>query len=111
MPVAPGQRRAAPGTAHVSLLALQPDVQIVPAGTYADGSEDGAGIRRDPTGKSGLSVGTEFDIIPNIHIDNHQDILLSYSYLFAGRFLRSTATSAAGPLNPHKISDQYSLRW
>jgi hypothetical protein len=71
----------------------------------------GAGIRRDPTGRSGTSVGTEFDIISNIHIDNHQDILFSYSYLVAGRFLRSTATTPGGRENPQGIFVQYSVRW
>src|SRR5262249_30029561 len=36
----------------------------------------GSGIRRDPTGRAGKSVGTELDLLVNIHIDNHQDILL-----------------------------------
>jgi hypothetical protein len=71
----------------------------------------GAGIRRDATGRSGRSVGTELDFITNIHIDNHQDILLSYSYLFAGRFVRSTATTPAGRENPQYVYVQYSIRW
>jgi hypothetical protein len=71
----------------------------------------GAGIRRDPTGRSGSYVGTEFDIIPNIHISNHQDILFSYSYMIAGHFLRNTATTPAGRDNPQGINVQYSIRW
>ena len=71
----------------------------------------GAGIRRDPTGRSGSYVSTEFDIIPNIHIDNHQDILFSYSYMIAGHFLRNTATTPAGRDNPQGINVQYSIRW
>jgi hypothetical protein len=71
----------------------------------------GAGIRRDPTGRSGRSVGTELDFITNFHIDNHQDILLSYSYLIAGRFIRSTATTPAGRENPQYVYVQYSIRW
>jgi Alginate export len=84
---------------------------------YLDSATDylynsaGAGIRRDPTGRSGRDVGTEFDIIPNIHIDNHQDILFSYSYLVAGRFLRDTATTPAGKKDPQFLCVQYSVRW
>jgi hypothetical protein len=56
-------------------------------------------------------VGTEFDFINNIHIDNHQDVLFSYSILTEGRFLRQTATTKEGRENPQFIYVQYSVRW
>jgi hypothetical protein len=51
------------------------------------------------------------DGIVNFHIDNHQDILFDYSYLFAGRFIRSTAATRAGRENPKAVYFQYSYRW
>jgi hypothetical protein len=71
----------------------------------------GVGYRRDPTGRAGKSVGTELDLIVNFHIDNHQDILCSYSYWFNGRFVRQTAVTPAGRENPQYVYVQYSIRW
>lgn len=67
----------------------------------------GAPIRRDPTGAAGNNVGNEIDLLANFHISPHQDILLGYSHLYSGRFLRST-----GPGNdPAYFYAQYTFRW
>ena len=71
----------------------------------------GAPIRQDPTGRAGNFVGTELDFIVNFHLTQHMDVLLSYSYLFAGEFIRNTATTASGRDNPQAIYAQFSYRW
>jgi hypothetical protein len=74
----------------------------------------GVPIRQDITGRSGRNVGTELDFIVNFHIDNHSDLLVAYSYMFAGRFIRSTATMGNNPEgreNPQAFWVQYSFRW
>ncbi len=89
---------------------------------YLDSGKDflynagGAGIRRDNTGtgRAGRVVGTELDFVVNFHIDNHQDVLFSYSYLINGRFVRQTAQQQNNPEgreNAQALYVQYSFRW
>lgn len=67
----------------------------------------GTPIRTDPTGAAGTSVGDEFDLIVNFHLTAHQDILIGYSKLFAGPFIRNT-----GPdVSPELFYLQHQLRW
>jgi hypothetical protein len=67
----------------------------------------GAAIRRDPTGRAGTDVGDEIDFTTNFHLSQHQDILIGYSKLFAGQFIRRT-----GPdLSPDFFYAQYSFKW
>jgi hypothetical protein len=51
----------------------------------------GVPIRIDPTGRSGSHVGEEVDAVLNFHLTKHADILVGYSYLWGGEFLRNTA--------------------
>lgn len=74
-------------------------------------SASGALIRQDRTGRAGNYVGQEFDLLLNFHLTRHQDVFLSYSYLFAGAFIRQTATTAAGRRDPQALYLQYSYRW
>ncbi len=67
----------------------------------------GAAIRRDPTGRAGTDVGDEIDYITNFHLSMHQDILVGYSKLFAGSFIRRTGN----PGSPEYFYLQYSYRW
>jgi hypothetical protein len=67
----------------------------------------GVPIRRDPTGLAGDDVGTEVDLITNLHLTEHQDLLLGYSVLAAGRFFRETGP----PSDPQLFYAQYSIRW
>jgi hypothetical protein len=67
----------------------------------------GAAIRRDPTGRAGTDVGDEIDYIANFHLSMHQDILVGYSKLFAGAFIRRTGP----PGSPEYFYLQYSYRW
>jgi hypothetical protein len=67
----------------------------------------GIPIRRDPTGRAGTDVGDELDWVLNFHLDLHHDILLGYSTLFAGEFIKRTGP----PGSPDFFFLQYSFRW
>lgn len=74
-----------------------------------DALYNGAGVptRRDPTGRAGYHVGDEIDWISNFHIDMHQDVMVGYSQLFPGEFIRNTGPSRS----PGFFYLQYSYRW
>lgn len=67
----------------------------------------GAPIRRDPSGRAGRHVGEEIDLLLNVHLSAHQDVLLGYSKLFAGRFIKQTGN----PGSPELFYAQYQFRW
>jgi hypothetical protein len=67
----------------------------------------GTVLRRDPTGRAGTDVGDELDFITNLHLSQHQDILLGYSKFFAGNFIRATGAS----LSPDFFYAQYCFKW
>src|SRR5262249_33656128 len=71
----------------------------------------GLPIRQDRTGRAGNQVGQELDFLVNFHLDNHSDILLSYSYLFARPFIMRTATTPSGRDNPQARYVQSTYRW
>ncbi len=71
----------------------------------------GLPIRQDKTGVAGNYVGTELDFLVNFHLDNHNDLLISYSYMFAGRFIIETASTPGGRDNPQALYCQYTYRW
>jgi hypothetical protein len=50
----------------------------------------GTAIAQDPTGKSGHEVGNEVDVFERVQIDVHQDVLVGYSLLQCGQFLKAT---------------------
>ena len=50
----------------------------------------GTAIASDPTGKSGHDVGNEVDVFEKFQIDMHQDLLVGYSQLEAGGFIKAT---------------------
>jgi Alginate export len=64
-------------------------------------------LRRDPTGRAGSDVGDEIDLLTNFHLGPHSDVLLGYSKLFAGEFIRRTGS----PRSPELFYVQYSFRW
>ncbi|MFO0804743.1 MAG: alginate export family protein [Gemmataceae bacterium] len=53
----------------------------------------GVPVRRDPTGNSGSHVGEELDVVLNVHVTKHMDVLTGYSYLWGGDFLKNTANA------------------
>ena len=62
---------------------------------------------QDITGQSGSHVGDEMDLRFNIHVSRHQDVLLGYSKLWAGEYLK---TNKPG-VSPDLFYVQYSLRF
>ena len=67
----------------------------------------GRPTRRSPTGAAGRDVGQEFDFLANFHLSGHQDVLVGYSRLFAGEFIRRT-----GPdVSPGLFYLMYNCRW
>jgi hypothetical protein len=70
-------------------------------------NDSGTAIRRDPTGAAGNNVGNEIDLLANFHLSPHQDVLIGYSRLFAGNFLRATGPGS----DPRYFYAQYTFRW
>lgn len=71
----------------------------------------GAALRRDPTGRSGTFVGNEVDIITNFHLSKRTDLMVAYSYLFAGEFLRKTQPAGTGSANVSALYMLFNCRW
>jgi hypothetical protein len=67
----------------------------------------GTPIRKSADGSAGYHVGDEIDWITNFHLTTHQDILLGFSQLFAGEFIRNTGS----PKSPQLFYMQYSYKW
>jgi hypothetical protein len=67
----------------------------------------GAATLRDPTGQAGSYVGDEIDFRFNINVDRHHNVLVGYSKLFAGDFLKATAPR----VSPDLFYVQYNLRF
>lgn len=70
-------------------------------------SAGGVPIRVDPTGAAGTDVGDELDILVNFHLTAHQDILIGFSKLFPGRFIRETGPN----VSPELFYLQHQVRW
>jgi hypothetical protein len=73
-------------------------------------SVGGAAFRRDPTGAAGNDVGREFDTVVNFHLTRHADVLVGYSHLFGGDFLKRTTSPARG-VDTSVFFVQTSYRW
>jgi hypothetical protein len=67
----------------------------------------GTAIRQDATGKAGTDVGDELDLFTNFHLSQHQDILLGWSKLYAGEFIKRTGS----PGSPEFFYAQYCFKW
>jgi Alginate export len=67
----------------------------------------GTVLRRSPTGDAGTDVGDEIDLCLNFHLSVHSDILVGYSKLFAGTFIKDTGPGGS----PELTYLQYSFRW
>jgi hypothetical protein len=80
---------------------------------YLDSAKDalytplGVPIRQDPTGRAGYHVGNEIDLINNVHLSQHQDILFGYSHLFPGEFIEKTGYPGCVDFT----YVQYSFKW
>src|SRR5262249_15425922 len=69
-------------------------------------SAGGAVERTSPKGNAGVFVGQELDFTTNFHLSFHQDILVGYSILFPGEFIRKTGS----PTEPQLFYVQYSYK-
>ena len=68
----------------------------------------GRPTRRDPTGAAGRDVGNEVDLLANFHLSQHSDVLVGYSKLFAGDFIKRTR---GGDVSPDLFYVMYNFRW
>jgi hypothetical protein len=67
----------------------------------------GRPTRRSALGFAGTDVGQEIDLLANFHLTTHQDLLIGYSKLFAGDFIRNS-----GPdVSPELFYLMYNFRW
>jgi hypothetical protein len=62
-------------------------------------------------GSAGGDVGQELTFIVNLHLGPHSDILTGWSKLYAGDFIRNTATSPGGARSPEMFYLMYNYRW
>jgi Alginate export len=67
----------------------------------------GAVERVDPTGRAGTNVGEVFTTYTNFHLSAHSDLLLQYSHLSAGEFIKRTGPGGS----PDEFYLQYGFRW
>jgi hypothetical protein len=70
----------------------------------------GSATRRDPTGRAGSHVGEEVDAVLNFHVSKHSDVLVGYSHLWGGDFLRNTRGPNASA-DSGQFFIQTSYRW
>jgi hypothetical protein len=73
--------------------------------------EQSQSFRRDPSGRSGRTVGNELDFILNFHISAHSDLLAGYSKLYAGDYLKATSSATRTGGDSDLWYVQYTFRW
>jgi hypothetical protein len=64
-------------------------------------------VRSSPTGIAGIEVGEELDVLFNLNLGRHSNVLLGYSKLFEGDFIRKSGPS----VSPELYYFQYTFRW
>ena len=62
---------------------------------------------RDITGQSGSHIGDEIDFRLNLHVSRHQDVLVGYSKMWSGDFLKAQAPG----VSPDLFYVQYNFRF
>lgn len=67
----------------------------------------GTPIRISPTGTAGKEVGNELDLLVNLHAGPHSDVLVGWSKLWAGDFIRNTGSGR----DPELMYLMYNFRW
>ncbi|MCS7047520.1 MAG: alginate export family protein, partial [Gemmataceae bacterium] len=67
----------------------------------------GAPLRLSPTGAAGRDVGDELDLIANIHFGPHSDLLIGWSKLWGGGFIRGTGADR----NAESFYLMFNVRW
>lgn len=67
----------------------------------------GLATLRDITGQSGSHVGDEIDLRLNLHVNRHQDVLVGYSKMWSGEFLKKQVPGISTDL----FYVQYNIRF
>lgn len=67
--------------------------------------------RVSPNGSAGGDVGQELTFIVNFHLGPHSDILTGWSKLYAGDYLRATASTPSAARSPEMFYLMYNFRW
>lgn len=67
----------------------------------------GAASRRDEKGSAGRHVGHEVDFVANFHLARYTDLMVGYSKLFGGRFLKQTD----GPSDSELLHIMFQQKW
>ena len=62
-------------------------------------------------GSAGGDVGQELSFIVNFHLGPHSDILMGWSKLYAGSYLKNTTTNPEGQADPEMYYLMYNFRW
>lgn len=70
-------------------------------------SKGGAVERKSARGTAGTDVGQEIDLVSNFHLSMHSDILIGWSKLYAGDFIKNTGAN----VSPELFYVQYSFKW
>lgn len=71
----------------------------------------GGVVRQDLTGRAGTEVGQAMTGAVQFHLDNHQSVLVQYSHLFSGEFIRRTAVNRDAAKDLSALWVQYTLKW
>ncbi|WP_168218817.1 alginate export family protein [Limnoglobus roseus] len=74
-------------------------------------STSGGVVRQDTTGKAGTDVGQALTGAVQFHLDNHQSIVVQYSHLFSGDFIRNTAVNRDAAKDLSALWVQYTAKW
>jgi len=64
-------------------------------------------MRRSVTGAAGTDVGDELDLLLSFQLDRHSNVLVGYSKMYEGDFIRETGPS----VSPELFYVQYQFRW
>jgi len=67
----------------------------------------GTPLRISPTGTASKDVGHELDLLANFHLGAHSDVLVGWSKLWAGAFIRNTGSDR----DPELLYLMYNFRW
>ncbi|MSU78966.1 MAG: hypothetical protein EXS16_12835 [Gemmataceae bacterium] len=68
-------------------------------------------LRSSPNAAAGGVVGQEIDILINFHLTTQSDIILGYSRMQAGEFIRNTAPNANAARDSELFYAMYNFRW
>jgi hypothetical protein len=95
-------------TKWVTLLAQYHVFNLSQAGDALYGPAPGYPIERlSPNGSAGTDVGQELDLYADFRLSRHQSVLIGWSKLYEGNFIRNSGPS----VSPELFYVQYTFRW